>query len=99
MLKQYETNLKGYELIEYQNRENKKEPCMLEWCCYGSLLDNVLIYGKRCLLFFVEHYLNPNASDYIMYTAPYTDEKACNKIWEMFYKLKNEYEQEYGIED
>lgn len=54
----------------------------------GCLLDNFVMDCKRGYAFFYEHYVNSNASDYIVYFIPYKagedHEKEYDLLWAEF---------------
>lgn len=91
-MKQYYLGSCDYEKFEYQNRDNKKEPCECEFASQGCMLDNFLIYGKRGLLLLQEHYLNCWSSDYLVTFAPYKNKKDIDKVWEMYEKIQEQEE-------
>lgn len=76
-----------FEKLEYQNREDKKEPCFIDFASEGVLLDNFIIHGKRGLLLFKEHYLNSNSSDYLVTFVPYKNDDEMIAIWWLFDQL------------
>lgn len=95
MLKVYRMkNTSDFEKYEFQQRSNKKIPCDTEFVRYGVLLDSFLMYCKNGLALFLDHYVNPNNSDYIVYFARYSDTKSYYELWNMVDKIQYEEETE-----
>lgn len=95
MIKVYRMeNTSDLEKFEFQQRENKKNPCDTEFVRSGVLLDSFLMYCKNGLALFLDHYATPNSSDYLVYFARYSDTKAYSELWNMVDKIQDEEENE-----
>jgi len=82
-MKKYKIAPENLEKFLYQNRAEVID------CIEGCLLDNLLCYTRRGILFLKEHYLNCWSSDYQVFFVPFNATKGeHDDIFQAFEALR-----------